>query len=106
VKVGYQGQYLQIDLTDYWNNHNVWYRFNNGVPNRVTMTANPATVHNRAEGLALYAQDQWTRGQLTLQGGCDTTGRRATFPSRRSVPRASCRTPMSFPRPTASASTT
>jgi hypothetical protein len=69
VKVGYQGQYLQIDLTDYWNNHQVWYRFNNGVPNRVTMTANPATTHNRAAGLSLYAQDQWTRGQLTLQGG-------------------------------------
>jgi hypothetical protein len=69
MKFGYQGQYLAIDLTDYWNNHQVWYRLNDGVPNRVTMTANPATTYNRAQSAALYAQDQWTRRQLTVQGG-------------------------------------
>jgi len=69
VKVGYQGQYLAIDLTDFWNDHQVSYRLNDGVPNRINMTANPATTYNRAQSAALYAQDQWTRGQLTLQGG-------------------------------------
>lgn len=69
MKVGYQGQYLSIDLTDFWNNHQVSYRLNNGAPNRISMTANPATTYNRAQSAALYAQDQWTRGRLTLQGG-------------------------------------
>jgi hypothetical protein len=69
MKVGYQGQYLAIDLTDFWNNHQVSYRLDDGEPNRISMTANPATTYNRAQSAALYAQDQWTRGRLTLQGG-------------------------------------
>ncbi len=86
VKVGYQGQYLQIDLTDFWNNHQVWYRFNEGVPNRITMTANPATTYNRAQSLALYAQDQWTTGRLTVQGGVRYDRASSHFPEQRVGP--------------------
>jgi hypothetical protein len=46
------------------------YRFNNGVPNQVTVYATPYT--NRAEedaDFGIYAQDRWTLGRLTLMGG-------------------------------------
>jgi hypothetical protein len=46
------------------------YRFNNGVPNQVTIWATP--YRNRAEedaDFGLYAQDRWTLNRLTLMGG-------------------------------------
>jgi hypothetical protein len=46
------------------------YRFNNGVPNQLTLWATPYT--NRAEedaDFGLFAQDRWTLGRLTLMGG-------------------------------------
>ncbi len=48
----------------------VSYRFNNGVPNQLTVQATPYT--NRAEldaDLGFYVQDRWTLGRLSLMGG-------------------------------------
>ena len=44
------------------------YRFNNGVPNQVTETIDKFPVKNRVRYDALYAQEQWTKGRVTLQG--------------------------------------
>jgi hypothetical protein len=46
------------------------YRFNNGVPNQITMRASPVSRYDdlRAE-LGLYVQDKWTMKKLTLSGG-------------------------------------
>ena len=48
----------------------VSYRFNNGVPNQITMMARPypldATINHN---LGLYAQDRWTFDKLTLSYG-------------------------------------
>jgi hypothetical protein len=46
----------------------VQYRFNNGVPNQVTISA-PITSNFVLRPFALYAQDSWTLRRLTLQGG-------------------------------------
>ena len=46
------------------------YRFNNGVPNQITVYATPYV--NQAEedaDLGLYVQDRWRLGRLTLMGG-------------------------------------
>ena len=43
------------------------YRFNNGIPNQVTIRETQAQS-NRVMFHALYAQDQWSVGRLTLQG--------------------------------------
>jgi hypothetical protein len=48
------------------------YRFNNGVPNRVTISGtygNDQGQRNDTWPLSLYVQDIWTRDRLTLQGG-------------------------------------
>jgi hypothetical protein len=46
------------------------YTFNNGVPIAVSYFLAPRwNQHDRTQTAGLYAQDQWTVGRLTLQGG-------------------------------------
>lgn len=68
MKVGYQGYFGEADQTDFTNNHALAYRVNNGVPDLLTMYGDPFTRRPRTATTALYAQEQWTRGRLTLQG--------------------------------------
>jgi hypothetical protein len=56
--------------------HDLWmhngsktYRFNNGVPNQVTITDAPWNFEESVRDLALYAQDQWTIRNLTMTMG-------------------------------------
>src|SRR5688572_13544112 len=44
------------------------YTFNNGVPNNVTIQAGHFTRKVRTQYYAFYAQEQWTKDRLTLQG--------------------------------------
>lgn len=69
MKVGYQGGYLIDNQYTYNNSQHVTFRVNNGVPNRITETINefPASVQ-RVRYDSFYAQEQWTRGRMTLQG--------------------------------------
>src|SRR6195256_3601776 len=67
LKVGYQAAYevyRQIQNVD----NQLSYTFNNGVPNQFTMRIGPHIQSNRTRYDGFYAQDQWTRGRLTLQG--------------------------------------
>jgi hypothetical protein len=46
------------------------YRFNNGVPNQLTMRALPHTIKNNVDqDLGLFAQDKWTIDRLTVSLG-------------------------------------
>ena len=67
-KVGVQLEQL-VDNVYRFQNQNVNYRFNNGVPNRITMHASPALQRDRARDTGIYAQDQWTIDRLTLNLG-------------------------------------
>src|SRR6185436_14525924 len=53
MKFGYQAAY---------------HRLNNGVPNLLTMDLKPFRTGQRTRWEALYAQEQWTVGRMTLQG--------------------------------------
>ena len=44
------------------------YRFNQGVPNQFTFRLPEWHQSDRTGTAALYVQDKWTRGRLTLQG--------------------------------------
>jgi hypothetical protein len=68
LKVGYQGYFGEADQTDFTNNHSLAYRVNNAVPDLITMYGDPFTRRPRTVTSAFYAQEQWTRGRLTLQG--------------------------------------
>jgi len=72
VKVGYYGGYSN----PFQGYHNlspfIQFRLNNGVPNQLTQTAvYPGEVKfvRNLIPTAFYAQDTWTSGRLTLQGG-------------------------------------
>ncbi|HLG59186.1 MAG TPA: carboxypeptidase regulatory-like domain-containing protein [Vicinamibacterales bacterium] len=68
MKAGYQGV-LHINKSfPHTNNHNLQYRFNNGVPDQLTQNLFPYRTEERTRYDALYVQDQWTRGRMTLQG--------------------------------------
>ena len=68
LKFGYIGNQLGDLRSANRGANDLRYRVNNGVPNQLT-----EFVHNQQNDLwmrnhALYVQEQWTRGRLTLQG--------------------------------------
>ncbi|HZM93846.1 MAG TPA: TonB-dependent receptor [Vicinamibacterales bacterium] len=79
-KVGYQGTLMTDDRTWYSNNNDLWYRFNNGIPNQLTQTISPWVNDARAGWDAVYAQEQFTMGRLTLQGALRFDVAKSWFP--------------------------
>jgi hypothetical protein len=71
MKFGYQGAYHRDDdnlFNIITNDRRLLYRFNNGVPNQVTIQAGPWERKVRTQYYAFFAQEQWTKDRLTLQG--------------------------------------
>jgi hypothetical protein len=69
-KVGVQDLYAHPDTNEPAINNSLGYTFLNGKPTALTMRASPLTqarVMNAIGGL--FAQDQWTRRRLTVNGG-------------------------------------
>jgi hypothetical protein len=80
IKVGYQGNWWKDDRAEYTNSQSLAYTFTGGrraadgsftpsTPSSITEYANPYFNNARAAMTSLFAQDQWTLGRLTLQGG-------------------------------------
>ena len=69
LKVGYQGNYMSDIRTWYTNSQNLAFQFNNGAPNRLTESISPWVNNGLGAWHALFVQDQYTAGRLTLQGG-------------------------------------
>lgn len=71
LKVGYQGAFLR-DTENLFsaisNTTRTQYRFQNGIPNQITIDSGEYFQQRRTEWAAFYVQEQWTRGRLTLQG--------------------------------------
>jgi Carboxypeptidase regulatory-like domain len=68
MKIGYQAAF-QVQKNFQNAGSQLSYTFNNTVPNQFTLRDAPFWQSNRTRFDAIYAQDQWTRGRLTLQGG-------------------------------------
>jgi hypothetical protein len=67
-KFGYIGGYLVEDIENHGNDLNLAYTFNGGAPSQLTQSLRVFRQMDRVRYTALYAQDQWTLGRLTLQG--------------------------------------
>ena len=66
------------------NNPNpIAYRFNNGVPNQLTLTDSPRYRLYRMYTSGMYAQDSWTIRRLTLQGGVRLDLAHSFFPEQK-----------------------
>ena len=68
MKFGYQGAYHRVNQSYSSNDTHLIYRLNHGVPNQLTLDLKPFKTGQRTRSDAFYAQEQWTRGKLTLQG--------------------------------------
>ena len=71
LKAGYQGGFQRIDtglITGNTGDSQLVYRFLNGVPNQFTFRLPDWRQRNVTMTSALFVQDTWTRGRLSLQG--------------------------------------
>jgi hypothetical protein len=95
-KVGYQGTLMTDDRTWTTNTTDLWYRFNNGVPNQLTQTISPWINNARAGWDAVFAQEQFTMGRLTLQGAVRFDVAKSWFPEQNIGPDRFLATPYHF----------
>jgi hypothetical protein len=86
MKIGYQRTLMTDDRTWSSNTQQLAYRFNNGVPNQLTQVISPWVNDGRAGWHAVYAQEQWTSGRLTLQGALRFDIARSWFPEQKNGP--------------------
>ena len=68
MKVGYQGSWLIATQRTVTPDHLLGYRFNNGLPNAFTFRLPDWELEDHTKVAALYLQDTWTRGRVTVQG--------------------------------------
>jgi hypothetical protein len=68
MKVGYQGSLLINETRRVRNPTLLAYRFNQGVPNQVSVAIPDWLTADTTRVTALFVQDTWTRNRLTLQG--------------------------------------
>jgi hypothetical protein len=97
VKIGYQGVHHWDYRAPYHNDHRLEYRFNNGVPNQLTQRLADYRTDSRTRYDAVYVQDQWTRGQMTLQGALRYDYARSYYPAQQIGPTRFLPTPLVFP---------
>jgi hypothetical protein len=68
------------------NTQQLAYRFNNGVPNQLTQVISPWVNDGRAGWHAVFVQEQWTKGRVTLQGALRFDIARSWFPEQKNGP--------------------
>ena len=97
AKVGYLAQFIDNKFPNPRQN-DAWlsYRVNNGVPNRLTMTAGPGQVHTHVSTGAFYAQDQWTAQRLTVSAALRYDHVWSHFPEQRLGPNPFVPTPIIY----------
>ena len=69
IKIGYQGALLIDDRRNFTNSTDLAYRTNNGKVDQFTETIVEYGLHQRVRFNSIFAQEAWTLGRATLQGG-------------------------------------
>jgi hypothetical protein len=98
AKVGYVGQqivnhFATVTMNDQW----LSYGFQNGVPSTFIQWAGPAMQNTHVQTHALYAQDTWTAGKLTLSGAIRYDHSGGSFPEQTVGPNPWVRTAVVIP---------
>jgi hypothetical protein len=98
AKFGYQGAFYVDNRFPQTNDHTLTYRVNNGVPNQLTQTLLPYRTRSRTRYNAFFAQDQWTRGRLTLAGALRYDNPWSYYPEQQIGPTRFLPEPLLFPK--------
>src|SRR4030095_6507963 len=81
VKGGFSDTWANTVSTSDSNSHYMQFRFNNGIPNQVTLYGVPTRGESLVKGeLGFYAQDRWTINRWTLNAGVRYDGFRGGYP--------------------------
>ncbi len=84
----------RLDVPDnFYNDSQLKYIFQDGVPNQVTVNADASHQQQQQSMVALYAQDRWTLRRLSLQGGLRFEHLSDYFPEQQMGPNSSCPPP-------------
>ena len=97
LKAGYQHTLMSQDVAWVTNNQNLTYRLDNGVPNQLTESISPWVNKSRAGWDAVFAQERWTRGRLTLEGAARFDRASSWFPVQQEGPSRFLPTPIVVP---------
>ena len=97
MKAGYQGAFYVDDELHGGNTLDLSYRVQNGVPDQLTEDLYYSLRKFRTRSDALYAQDQWTMGRVTLQGAVRYDFARSYFPEQQVGPTRFLPAPIVFP---------
>src|SRR5712691_3150622 len=98
LKVGYQGTYMSDIRTWATNSQNLAFQFNNGVPNRLTESISPWVNNGQGAWHAVFVQEQYTSGRLTLQGALRFDHSASWYPEQREGPSRFLPTALVIPR--------
>ncbi len=80
-KVGFSDTWASTVSTTESNSSYMMFRFNQGVPNQLTMYGVPLRGESLVKGeLGFYAQDRWTINRWTITGGIRYDGYRGGYP--------------------------
>ncbi len=79
MKFGYQGAYHEDNRAP-GGSQNIAFRVNNALPNLITESIRDYRTLSRVRYHALFAQDQWTKNRLTLQGAVRFDHPWSTYP--------------------------
>jgi hypothetical protein len=98
LKVGYIGQqivnhFATVQMNDQW----LSYGFNNGSPITFIQWAGPGMQNTHVQTHAVYAQEQWTLGRLTLSGALRYDRSSGSFPEQTVGPNPWVPTPVIIP---------
>jgi hypothetical protein len=97
LKVGHVGAYMVEDIENHGNDLNLAYTFNGGRPSQLTQSLRVFEQKDRVKYAALYVEDQWTRGRMTLQGALRYDRSWSYSPEQQIGPTTFLPTALSFP---------
>ena len=99
LKVGYQGNWWKDDRNLYTNANELQYFLlaNGALPFLIQEYISPFNVRARAAETSFFAQEQWTRGRITLQGGIRYDRAWSWFPEQVIGPTRFVPNPIVFP---------
>jgi hypothetical protein len=96
MKFGYQAKYHRVNQSYFSNDTHLIYRLNHSAPNLLTLDLKPFRTGQRTRSEALFAQEQWTMGRLTLQGALRFDHAWSYFPDQQIGPTRFMPTPLVF----------